>query len=147
MYSTAPYAVRFREARERARLTPDDAASLMGISSPWLWDIECYDDELPNCSPGQIRRFCQMLGIAPRELFGIDLDAPPITASELAARIRERCRAGNISVDQFEDACGWLVAKSLDDPERFLHDDYSIEGIQDICREANVDWRRFMLSW
>jgi len=64
----------------------------------------------------------------------------------LAALIREHCRSRGITIGQFEDASGWHLAKSLDDPARFLHDDYSLDGIQDICRELGVDWQRFILS-
>src|SRR5436190_10689681 len=91
VYSTAPNAVRFREARERVGLSPDEAASRMGISSPSLWDIECIDDELTIYSPTEIGRFCQVLGVSPRELFGIDLQAAPLTATDLATLIREHC--------------------------------------------------------
>ena len=118
----------------------------MDISSASLWDIECVDEELPNCSPTQIQRFCRVLNIRPRELFGIELQTAPVTATDLAALIREHCLSRGITIAQFEDSSGWHVAKSLDDPERFLHDDYSIEGIQDICRELGVDWQRFILG-
>ena len=146
MPSTTPHAVKIREARERLGLSPDEAAARMGISTAALWDIECIDGDLTNYSPTEIRQFCQVLGVSPRELFGIDPESHAITAIALADLIREHCRSRAIAVQQFEDATGWHVAKSLDDPERFLHDDYSIEGIQDICRELGVDWRRFILS-
>ena len=118
----------------------------MGISSASLWDIECIDDELTIYSTTDMRRFCQVLSVSPRELFGIELQAAPLTATDLAALIREQCRSRGITIEQFEDASGWHLAKSLDDPERLLHDDYSIDGIQDICRELGVDWQRFILS-
>src|SRR5437879_12920395 len=105
----------------------------MGISSPSLWDIECIDDELTIYSPTEIRRFCQVLSVSLRELFGIELQAAPLTATDLAVLIREHCRSRGITIEQFEDSSGWYVAKSLDNPESFLHADYRIHGIQDIC--------------
>jgi|SRR6187399_3202792 len=117
----------------------------MGISNASLWDIEC-SDELTIYSPTEIRQFCQVLGLSPKELFGVETSASGITAADLAALIREHCLSRGITIDQFEDSSGWYVAKSLDDPERFLHNDYSIEGIQDICRELGVDWQRFILG-
>ena len=146
MNSTAPNAVRFREARERVGLSPDEAASRMGISSASLWDIECLDDELTIYSPTEIRRFCRVLSVSPRELFGIELPAAPLTAIGLATLIREHCHSHGMTIQQLEDASGWHLAKSLDDPEQFLHDDYSIDGIQDICRTLGVDWQRFILN-
>ena len=146
MYSNNPNAVRFREARERVGLYPDEAALRMGISTSSLWDIECCDNELTIYSPTEIRRFCQILSVSPRELFGIESQAAPLTATDLATLIREHCRSRGITIEQFEDASGWHLVKSLDEPERFLHDDCSIDGIQDICRELGVDWQRFILS-
>jgi transcriptional regulator with XRE-family HTH domain len=146
IYSTAPNAVRFREARERAGLSPDEAAARMGISSASLWDIECIDDELTIYPPAEVQRFCQVLRISPRELFGIELQAAPLTATDLAVLIREHCRARSITIEQFEDISGWYLTKSLDDPEKFLERGYSIDGIQDICRELGVDWQRFILG-
>jgi transcriptional regulator with XRE-family HTH domain len=145
VYSTDPNAVRFREARERAGLSPDDAADRMGISSASLWDIECCAEELLIYSPARIRQFSDVLGISPRGLFGIESQAAPITARELIALIREHCRSRAITIEQFEDASGWRVAHNLDEPEKFLHD-YDIEGIRDICGELGVDWQRFILS-
>jgi hypothetical protein len=112
----------------------------MGVSTPSLWDIECINDELTIYSPTEIRRFCQVLGISPQALFG----AARISANELAGLIREHCHSHGITIQQFEEACGWYVNKSLDDTEKFLHDDCSIDGIQDICRELGVDWQRFI---
>jgi transcriptional regulator with XRE-family HTH domain len=145
MYSTSPNAVRFREARERVGLSPDEAAARMGISVPSLWDIECMDDELTIYSPNEIRGFCQVLGISPRELFAVESVELLITATDLATLIREHCSSRGLAIELFEDASSWYVAKSLGDPERFMHD-YGIDGIQDICRELGVDWQRFILS-
>ena len=143
--TTSPNAVRFREARERVGLSPEEAASRMAIAVPALWDIECMDGELTIYSPTEIRRFCEVLRLTPRELFGIESQAAPISANDLTALIREHCRTRGLGVQQFEDAIGWSIAKSLDEPERFMHD-YSIDGIQDICSELGVAWQRFILS-
>jgi hypothetical protein len=118
----------------------------MGISMPSLRDIEWGQDELTIYSPTEIQRFCQALGLSPRELFGIELQEAPLSYADLAVLIREHCRSRGITAQQFEDATGWHVANSLDGPERLMHGDYSIDGIQDICRELGVDWQRFILS-
>ena len=118
----------------------------MGISSSSIWDIESYDQELFMCySTADIQRFCSVLAIGPRDLFAIDSTSSPITPAELAGLIRDHCHSHSISIEQFEDASGWSIAKSLDEPERFRHD-YPIDGIRDICQELAVDWDRFMVS-
>jgi len=109
--------------------------------------VEIPDEEFTcEYSPVDVQRFCQVLKASPLELFGIQFDAPPLTPGDLATLIREHCRCRGMTVDQFEDASGWYVAKSLNDPQRFLGDDYNMDAIQDICRELGVDWRRFLLS-
>ena len=118
----------------------------MEISGPCIWDIEAHDDEISSCySVADVHRFCGVLGIRPRELFGFGAASPSLLADELAALIGEHCRSHGITTAQFEDAAGWSVAKSLDDPERFRHD-YPIDGLMDICRELGVDWKRFIES-
>ena len=146
MPSTNPHAIRFREARERAGLTHEDAAARMGISTASVWDIESHDNELESCySPANIQQFCQVLGISPPELFGIAVASSAIGVKDLVTLIRDYCRTGGLTVEQFENAAGWHIAASLDDPECFLHD-YTIEGIQNICDELKVDWQCFVLS-
>jgi hypothetical protein len=118
----------------------------MGISPASLWDIECVDGELTvHYSLAQIRHFSQVLGVRPRDLLGIESQAAAITVSELTSIIREHCRSRHLTVKAFEDSSGWSVAQSLEQPERFLHE-YSIDGIQDICRELEVDWERLVLG-
>lgn len=147
VYSTSPNAVRFRQARERAGLSPEEAAARMGIATAALWDIECVDDELTSAySPFQIRRFCQVLAITPRELFGIEAEAAPLSASDLARLVHEYCLERGLAIQQLEHLAGWNIAKSLDDPERCFNEEYPVDGIQDLCYELGVDWHRFILS-
>ena len=40
---------RLREWRERAGLSHNEAARRMGVSSPCIWDIESFEDELASC--------------------------------------------------------------------------------------------------
>jgi transcriptional regulator with XRE-family HTH domain len=144
--SNISISTRFREYRERAGLSHDEAASMMGISGPCVWDIETHEEEIGSCySVADVQRFCGVLGIQPRELFGFEAASPSLSAHEIAVLIREHCRSRGITAAQFEDAAGWSVAKSLDEPERFRHD-YPIDGIMDICRELGVDWKRFIES-
>jgi hypothetical protein len=117
----------------------------MGILQASIWDIECCDEELMIYSPAEIRGFCDVLGISPRDLFGVQLGAAVLTATELVARIQAHCRSRGITVAQFEDSSGWRVAHNLDEPKKFLHD-YSMAGILDICRELGVNWESFILS-
>jgi hypothetical protein len=137
-------AERLQKLRERVGFSVEELAARMDISP---FHVELADADFTcEYSPADVQRFCHVLQASPLELFGVEPEAPPLTPGDLAALIRERCSSRGITVEQFEDASGWYVAKSLDDPQRFLGEDYSMDGIQDICRELGVDWRRFLLS-
>ncbi|HEX2749552.1 MAG TPA: helix-turn-helix transcriptional regulator [Verrucomicrobiales bacterium] len=98
---------RFRILRERAGLSPGDAARAMGLSSPSLWDIESYDDEISSCySPAQVQKFCRVLGAHPSALFAVETVESPVSAAELARLIHEQCESRGVTLEQFEDFVG-----------------------------------------
>ena len=143
--STSP-ASRFREFRERAGLSHDEVARRLDISSPCVWDIESHDNELSSCySPSEVQRFCQILGVRPIELFGGDLAEPPISAIELVRLIREQCQSRGVTLEQFENSVGWRLSACIEPPEHLLAD-ITVDGLQCLCRELGVDWRRVILS-
>jgi hypothetical protein len=134
--------LRFREARERVGLSPDDVATRSGISSASVWDIEMCDGDLTECySLKELHQFCGVLSIRPIDLFEDNISEPAISASELAGRIHEECRLRDVTLEQFEDAVGWRLSQCIEPPERLL-DDMTIDGLQWLCRELRIDWRR-----
>ena len=46
-----------------------------------------------------------------------------------------------MEVEQFEDAVGWRLSACMDPPEKVV-EDLSIDGLQWLCRELRIDWRR-----
>jgi len=143
--STSPE-FRFREFRERAGLSRDEAAQKMGISSPSVWDIESCDDELSSCySPHQVQKFCRVLGIHPTQLYAVESVESPLSAADLARLIREQCRSRGVTLEQFEDAVGWRLSACIAPPERLL-EDMTIDGLQWLCRELGIHWHRVILS-
>jgi len=138
--------VRFREFRERAGLSRDDAAQQMGISAACIWDIEDSHGELSQCySPDQVRRFCRVLNIYPKELFAVETADSPLSAGELVRLVHNQCRSRAITLEQFEDEVGWRLSTCIEPPERLLQD-ITIDGLQSLCRELGVDWHRVILS-
>jgi hypothetical protein len=108
--------------------------------------IESQDDELSSCySPSQVQRFCSILGIRPIELFGGDFAESPISAVDLVRLIREQCQSRDVTLEQFENAVGWRLSACIEPPEHLLAD-ISIDGLQWLCRELGVNWRRVILS-
>ena len=118
----------------------------MRISVPCIWDLETYDDELLDCySPSDLRRFCEVLGIGPSELFGTEALESPVSAADLVRLIREQCSGRNLTLEQFEDAVGWRLTECMDPPDRLLAD-MTIAGVQSLCRELAIDWHRVISS-
>jgi transcriptional regulator with XRE-family HTH domain len=139
-------ASRFREFRERAGLTHDQVANGLLISASCIWDIESHDDELSICySPRDIQKFCQVLGVQPIELFGGETTSSPISAVELVRLIHEQCHSRGITLPQFEDSVGWRLSDCIEPPEHLL-EAITIDGLQWLCRELGVDWRRIILG-
>ncbi len=118
----------------------------MGLSLACIRDIEWFDDELFSVySPNEVQQFCKVLGTEPSSLFGIETNELPVTAPELVQLIQAQCSSRAISLEQFEDAVGWTLSGMIDPPEKLLQN-MSIDGLQDLCRELEIDWQRVILS-
>jgi hypothetical protein len=59
--------------------------------------------------------------------------------------IHEQCRLRNVDLEKFEDIVGWKLAPSLNDSDWLIRE-MTIDGLQWLCRELCVDWRRVILS-
>jgi transcriptional regulator with XRE-family HTH domain len=137
----APH-IRFREARERLGLSPDEVAKQSGVSSAEIWDIEAYENELTSChSPRSLQLFCRVLRVQPVDLFGGVSSGPAISPAELVQRIHEECRSRQITLEQFEDVVGWRLSESIEPAEKLL-EDLTVDGLQWLCRELRIDWLR-----
>jgi DNA-binding XRE family transcriptional regulator len=143
---TAPH-IRFREAREHLGLSPDELATRSDVSQAGVWDIEAFEGDLTCCySPSDVQKFCRVLGIRPVELFGADISEPAVSAGELVRLIRDECHSRGVTLEQFEDAVGWRLSACIEPPERLL-EDMTVDGLQWLCRELHIDWRRVFLSY
>ena len=144
MTATAPH-LRFREARERLGLSQEEVAARSGVSSPSVWDLEAIEGELTSCiSPRDVQQLCRVVGLRPAELFGDDITEPPVSASELAERIHAERHSRGVTLEQFEDSVGWRLSACIEPPERLL-EDMTVDGLQWLCRELHIDWRRVFL--
>jgi hypothetical protein len=147
VFTTPPH-IRFREARERRGLETHDLAfdSGVGASDLEVFDIENFEGELTACySPMDVQKFCRVLCIRPVELFADSIAESPVTAGELVQRIHAECRSRDVTLEQLEDAVGWRLSACIEPPERLL-EDMTVDGLQWLCRELRIDWRRVFLS-
>ncbi len=134
--------LRFREARERLGLNESELAIQSGLYDAAIWDIEACEGDLTCCySPSDLRKICKILCIHPVELFGEKISEPEVSAEELVRLIHEECCLRGITLEQFEDMVGWRLSACIKPPQRLL-EDLSIDGLQWLCRELRIDWRR-----
>lgn len=136
--------LRFREARERLGLSPPEVAALSGVVDADVWEIEGLENDLTLCySPNQIRQFCRVLGIRPIELFGEEITEPALSGDGLVRLIHQECHSRGITLGQFEDIVGWRLSSSMEPTEK-LFEDMTVDGLQWLCRELRIDWRRVL---
>ncbi len=134
---------RFRELRERAGLTIEEAGARMGVSP---FHIETTDDDFTiSYSAADVQRFCKVLGARPGELFGVSTTEPAVSASELVQLIGAECRKRRVTLEQFEDVVGWRLSQCMNPPEQ-LFEEISLDGLQWLCRELGIHWHRVILS-
>jgi hypothetical protein len=146
MPEAIPTSTRFKELRERAGLSHDEAARRMGVQPACVWDIESFEDEITSSySPSEMRQFCEAIGARPAELFEVATTQPAVSASELVERIKAECKRRAVTLGEFEDAVGWELAQFMEAPERLL-EAMSLDGLQWLCRELGIDWHRVILS-
>jgi transcriptional regulator with XRE-family HTH domain len=141
----APH-IRFRQARERLGLSPQEVAAQSGVPQADIWEVEGIEGDLTCCySPKQVQQFCRVLGISPVELFADAIAEAPIPAAELVQLINAECLARGVTLQQFEEVVEWRLTSCMEPPEMLL-EDMTIDGLQWLCRELRIDWRRVLLS-
>ncbi len=122
------------------------AARQMDISSASVWDIESCDDEISKCySAINVQQFCRVLGVRAIDLFGGEAAGPPISATELVRLIHEQYRSRGVTLEQFENVVGWRFSACIEPPEHLL-EGITIDGLQWLCKELGVDWRRVIVG-
>jgi transcriptional regulator with XRE-family HTH domain len=145
MKEAAPHR-RFKEARERVGLSIDDVAIRSGVESLSICDIEEIEGDLTRgYSPKEVQQLCQAVGIRPIELFANIISEPAVSAEDLIELIDAEIKSRRITLEQFEDAVGWKLSELMQSPRRLL-EDISIDGLQWLCRELRIDWRRVMVG-
>jgi DNA-binding XRE family transcriptional regulator len=133
---------RFAEAREAAGLSHDEAAELMGISTPCIRDIENYEEEL-FCvySASEVLRFCKVLKITPGVLIECSDSPESLSATQLVALINAHCVNQSMTFVEFETKVGWELSPGTTAPNTRLGQ-WSVDCIKDICAELQIDWKR-----
>ena len=144
-----PAAKRIKEAREKAGLSPEKVAEIVGLSIAAYDDLEEDDDEAFMCvSLGQLRSLAEILLIKPMQVVEKNIDyrnQEVITVTQLAERIRENIKYNSEDVESFGERVGWDVSSALEDPNN-IWKDWNLDGLQDICNAVGVNWENVLNS-
>jgi transcriptional regulator with XRE-family HTH domain len=132
---------RIKGLRERVGKSPDEVASLVGLSDMAYFDLESYEDELRTVlSLRQVKRLAAALGVATSALF-VDDATPPnrsISHDELVTLVHRHLATG-VSRETFEEEVGWEL-DSLFESEVATLSDYCVEFLEALCSRIGVDW-------
>jgi hypothetical protein len=133
---------RIREARERLGLGASEVSDPAGLNDDWYFDVEHFDHEVTgNVTLDQLIVVARRLRLTPLGILeGPEFPPPPrrLSLEELAKRAEERMLAQGLSVADFSQRVGWEMAPVFADPQHVRT--YTVDALQEICREAGVDW-------
>ena len=139
---------RIREARERAGLAASYVAECAGLNDNWYSDVEADDFEvINNISLHALAMIGRTVGLTPLQIVnGFEAEPPSevIPLSALRAHAQMRMLSDGLSVEEFSTRVGWDLAPLLSDLDP-IHK-YTVQGLQDICRDIGVDWRAALSS-
>jgi len=89
--------------------------------------------------------YCKALEISPAELFGESAEASGISEDHLLELINTECRNRVMTLEQFGDVVGWDLEAAAKSAHGLL-DDLSVDGLQWLCSELRIDWRRVLTN-
>jgi len=139
---------RIREARERLGLWPGVVADAAGLNHNWYFDVEHFDHEVTgNITLDQLIIIARTLGLTPLAVLEGPEFPPPlrrVSLEALAKQAEGRMLEQGLSVADFSQRVGWEIAPVFADPQHVRT--YTVDALQQICREAGVDWREALPS-
>jgi transcriptional regulator with XRE-family HTH domain len=135
------YGARLKRARESAGKSPNQMASIVGVSVPAYYDWEEAEGDINmTASLGELVKLASTLGVRTAALFEDDgCNERPIPPERLCARIKAHLDAASMSIAQFEDRVGFVIQPALDDPAKVL--EWNVDCLRFVCGEIGLDWR------
>ena len=133
---------RLKRAREAVGLDEHAVAELIGITSPWYYDLESYEDELATTlSIETLCRLAEVVKVDPLALLIGDRASTierSIQFGEVVQQLAVQMAAADLDVEQFGDRVGWDLTKILADPQELWELD--ADGFIDVANGAGVEW-------
>lgn len=130
-------------------MEPEEVARSAGLNKPtYIFHVEADDDEVRgHVSLRALKSIARTLGTTPLEILegaGAVNASSPRSSASLAALVKARIDAENLTVDGYGERIGWNVEPILGDPERLW--DYPFDMLQALCGELGLDWREVIAA-
>jgi transcriptional regulator with XRE-family HTH domain len=135
-------AERIQNLRERTGLSPNEVATLVGLSPTEYFDLEFHDDELTTViSLAEIGRLASVFGVPTVALFldvADDWPTEQISYADLAAQVRSVVAEGT-PLETLENEIGWDLGAFLESEPAALSN-YGVDFLKDLCGRLGVVW-------
>lgn len=135
-------AQRLKRARESIGLDQHAAARLIGIDSPWYYDLEEYEDEIVSTlSLEKLCHLAHVLSTDPLVLLVGDraktIDRT-LQFEEIVQRLADEMSLAGLDVKACSERVGWNLTKILADPQELWN--LNTGGFVDVTKAAGVEW-------
>jgi hypothetical protein len=134
-------AERLKSARIAARLQVSDITCHIGVSLAEYGDMESFDEELWTCVRLEtLERLATLLCVQTLLLLvGTERAGDQRTFAELSASIMEFIERERLTLADFEERVGWVVADALITPKSIGH--WHVVQLMDVTKDVGVGWR------
>ena len=141
-----PYNVRLKRARELRGKSPEEIASIVGMSALNYRDLEDFPGDITTgLSLSQLAKLASALAIRTDLLFeDIPSDESNITREHLSSIIAQFLSDTGTAVTDFEDRTGFIITPALNDASEILN--WNLDCLRCVCREIGIDWTRVLRS-
>jgi transcriptional regulator with XRE-family HTH domain len=135
-----PYQVRLKKLRETTGKSPEEMASMVGVSISEYYDLESCDAELNTAvSLGKLSMLSSVLAV-PTSLVFEDKrkEDSSITCEQLCARIKTHLITAEMSIAKFEERVGFVIEPALRDSSEVLN--WNVDCLRSVSQELEIDW-------
>lgn len=131
--------LKLKQAREATGRSPQEIAASAGLPAPTYYDLEEQDGELNMVvSLGELFKLASALGIRTRFIFDDKIEGQLISAEQLCAKIKSYLDATRMSISEFENRVGFVIAPALGNPVEVFN--WNVDCLRFVCSEIGVNW-------
>jgi hypothetical protein len=134
--------LRLKKAREATGKSPQEIVALVGIpivSDNLYYDLEDHNGQLNMVmSLGELSKLSSILGICTRYIFDGKTEKQKISLEQLSAQIKRHLEKTQMSIADFENRVGFVIAPTLENPKEALY--WNVDCLRFVCTEIGINW-------